>query len=132
MIEDLEVDQGSRRLGPRTGLYVPMIVRDRPIGVITAHDKEGIDARFSDEDVRLAETFAARAAVAVDLSERVASDALRRVVSAQELERERLARELRRDRTGADVDFARPEERRGRKECLRGLGSDRRVAGRES
>jgi signal transduction histidine kinase len=76
-----------------------MHVRDRPIGVITAHDKEGSDARFSDEDVRLAETFAARAAVAVDLSERVASDALRRVVSAQELERQRLARELH-DETG--------------------------------
>jgi two-component system, NarL family, sensor histidine kinase DevS len=100
MIEDLEVDQEvSRGLGARTGLYVPMIVRDRPIGVITAHDKEGVDARFSDEDVRLAETFVARAAVAVDLSERVASDALRRVVSAQELERERLARELH-DETG--------------------------------
>jgi signal transduction histidine kinase len=100
MIEDLEVDQEvSRRLGARTGLYVPMYVRNRPIGVITAHDKEGSDARFSDEDVRLAETFAARAAVAVDLSERVASDALRRVVSAQELERQRLARELH-DETG--------------------------------
>ncbi len=100
LIEDLEVDQEvSRRLGARTGLYVPMLVRDRPIGVITAHDKQGSDARFSDEDVRLAETFAARAAVAVDLSERVASDALRRVVSAQELERQRLARELH-DETG--------------------------------
>jgi signal transduction histidine kinase len=100
MIEDFEVDQEvSRRLGARTGLYVPMIIRDRPIGIITAHDKEGGDARFSDEDVRLAETFAARAAVAVDLSERVASDALRRVVTAQELERQRLARELH-DETG--------------------------------
>jgi signal transduction histidine kinase len=49
--------------------------------------------------VRLAEAFAARAAAAVDLSERVASDALRRVVSAQELERQRLARELH-DETG--------------------------------
>ena len=76
-----------------------MVLRDRPIGIITAHDKEGGDARFSDEDVRLAETFAARAAAAVDLSERVASDALRRVVSAQELERQRLARELH-DETG--------------------------------
>ena len=100
MIEDFEVDQEvSRRLGARTGLYVPMVIRDRPIGIITAHDKEGSDARFSDEDMRLAETFAARAAVAVDLSERVASDALRRVVSAQELERQRLARELH-DETG--------------------------------
>lgn len=100
MIEDFEVDQEvSRRLGARTGLYVPMIIGDRRIGIITAHDKEGSDARFSDEDMRLAETFAARAAVAVDLSERVASDALRRVVSAQELERQRLARELH-DETG--------------------------------
>jgi signal transduction histidine kinase len=76
-----------------------MILRDRPIGIIAAHDKESTDARFSDEDVRLAEAFAARAAVAVDLSERVARDALRRVVSAQELERRRLARELH-DETG--------------------------------
>ena len=37
--------------------------------------------------------------MAVDLSERVATDALRRVVSAQELERQRLARELH-DETG--------------------------------
>ncbi len=100
MIDDLEVDQElSRRLEARTGLYVPMLLRDRPIGIIAAHDKEGDDARFSDEDMRLAEAFAARAAVAVDLSERVARDALRRVVSAQELERRRLARELH-DETG--------------------------------
>jgi two-component system, NarL family, sensor histidine kinase DevS len=100
IIEDVEVDQEvARRLGARTGLYVPMILRDRPIGIISAHDKQAGDARFTDEDVRLAETFAARAAAAVDLSERVASDALRRVVSAQELERRRLARELH-DETG--------------------------------
>src|SRR5262249_13192611 len=80
----------SRGLEARTGLYVPMILRDRPIGIIAAHDKDAADPRFSDEDVRLAEAFAARAAVAVDLSERVARDALRRVVSAQELERRRL------------------------------------------
>ena len=100
MIDDLEVDQDfGRRLGARTALYVPMMLRERPIGIIVAHDKELDDPRFSDEDVRLAEAFAARAAVAVDLSERVARDALRRVVSAQELERQRLARELH-DETG--------------------------------
>jgi signal transduction histidine kinase len=55
--------------------------------------------RFADTDVRLAETFASRAALAVDLSERIASDSLRRVVEAQELERRRLARELH-DETG--------------------------------
>jgi signal transduction histidine kinase len=100
MLEDVEVDhEVSRILEARTGLYVPMILRERPIGIIAAHDKDGADPRFSEEDVRLAEAFAARAAVAVDLSERVARDALRRVVSAQELERRRLARELH-DETG--------------------------------
>jgi signal transduction histidine kinase len=100
ILDDLEVErEAARRMGARTGLYVPLMLRDRAIGVISAHDKEDADPRFSDEDVRLAETFAARVAVAVDLSERVASDALRRVVGAQELERRRLARELH-DETG--------------------------------
>lgn len=89
----------TRLLGARTGLWVPLLVRGQPIGVLAAHDKLGPDARFSDTDLRLAETFASRAAVAVDLSERIARDALRRVVDAQELERRRLARELH-DETG--------------------------------
>ncbi|HEY7538274.1 MAG TPA: GAF domain-containing protein [Gaiellaceae bacterium] len=101
ILDDADVDPGvSRRLGARTGLWVPLIVREEPIGVLAAHDKLGnTDARFSDDDLRLAETFAARAAVAVDLSDRVARDSLRRVVAAQELERRRLARELH-DETG--------------------------------
>ena len=86
----------------RTGLYVPLLARGRSIGVIGVHDKEGDDLRFSDDDLRLAETFATRAAVAVDLSARVAGDALRRVVEAQELERRRLARELH-DQTGQEL-----------------------------
>jgi signal transduction histidine kinase len=101
MLDDPEVDLAlSRRLSSRTGLWVPLLVQDRPIGVIAAYDKLSTpDARFTDDDVRLAETFASRAAVAVELSERVARDALRRVVAAQELERQRLARELH-DETG--------------------------------
>ena len=67
--------------------------------MIEAHDKLGEEPRFSDTDLRLAETFANRAAVAVDLSERIARDAFRRVVDAQEVERRRLARELH-DETG--------------------------------
>ncbi len=100
LLDDPEVHQDSARsFGARTGLYVPLILRDRPIGVLVAHDKLGSDQRFDSSDLRLAEQFAVRAAVAVDLSRRVARDALQRVVEGQELERRRLARELH-DETG--------------------------------
>jgi signal transduction histidine kinase len=99
-IDDPEIDQDSaRRLNMRAALYVPLVLRDRAIGVVTVRDKRGADPRFSHDDLRLAEVFAQRASVAVDLSHRVAQDALRRVVSAQEAERRRLARELH-DETG--------------------------------
>jgi signal transduction histidine kinase len=100
VMDDPEVHQEvSRRLGARTGMWVPLIARDQAIGVLQIHDKEGADTRFDHDDFRLAETFAARAAVAVELSQRVARDTVRRVVEAQELERRRLARELH-DETG--------------------------------
>jgi signal transduction histidine kinase len=99
-LDDPEVDQQTaRRFGERTGLYVPLVLRGEAIGVITARDKTGPDPRFSDEDLRLAEVFAQRASVAVELSRLVARDALQRVVTAQEAERKRLARELH-DETG--------------------------------
>jgi signal transduction histidine kinase len=99
-VDDPEVNtEIARRVGINAGLWVPLIVRGGAIGVITVVDRLGADPRFSDEDLRLAEVFAARAAVAVELSERVARDALRRVVAAQELERRRLSRELH-DETG--------------------------------
>ena len=97
---DPEVDVGSvARFNARTGLWVPLVVQDRPLGVLMVHDKLGPDPRFDADDLRLAETFGDRTAVAVDLSARVARDALRRIVTAQELERRRLARELH-DETG--------------------------------
>jgi two-component system, NarL family, sensor histidine kinase DevS len=100
LLEDPEVDQEvARRLGASTGLYVPLLVRDHAIGVLIAHDKLGTDPRFGSGELRLAEQFALRASIAVDLSQRVARDALRRVVAGQELERRRLARELH-DETG--------------------------------
>ena len=103
LADDPEVDQDAiARLGAKTGLFVPLALGRRAVGIIVAHDKQREDARFSDEDLRLAETFAPRATVAVDLSERVASDALGRVVEAQELERRRLARELH-DQTGQEL-----------------------------
>jgi signal transduction histidine kinase len=100
LLEDPEVHQdAARHMGARTGLYVPLVLRDAAIGVLVAHDKVGSDQRFDSADLRLAEQFADRAAVAVDLSRRVARDALRRVVAGQEVERRRLARELH-DETG--------------------------------
>jgi signal transduction histidine kinase len=100
LIDDPEVDQEfTRRLGASTALFVPLVVRGESIGVVVAHDKQARDPRFTQQDLRLAETFASRAAAATDLSTRVAREALARVVDAQELERRRLARELH-DETG--------------------------------
>ena len=100
IVDDPEVDQEEAHvMGIRTGIYVPLVARGRAIGIVAVHDKLGPEPRFSDADLRLAEIFAARASVAVDLSERVARDTVRRVISAQELERQRLARELH-DETG--------------------------------
>ena len=110
LIDDVEFDRRTMRHFcelsglpvPTTGVFVPLLVQGQAIGVISIHDKAGTDEhdlRFTDEDMRLAEWFAQRAAVAVDLSQRVQRDALRRVVAAQELERKHLARELH-DETG--------------------------------
>jgi signal transduction histidine kinase len=100
LLEDPEVNQEvARLLGASTGLYVPLRARERTIGVLIAHDKIDRDPRFTSGDLRLAEQFALRASIAVDLSHRVARDSLRRVVAGQEVERRRLARELH-DETG--------------------------------
>jgi signal transduction histidine kinase len=95
LLDDPEVDpELTRRAKARSGLWVPLLARGKTIGVLMALDRREFDPRFSDTDVRLAETFADRAAVAVDLSERVARDTVRRIVETQEVERRRLAREL--------------------------------------
>jgi signal transduction histidine kinase len=99
VLDDPEASQDfAREIGARAALWVPLLAQGRTIGIIAALDKAG-NAHFSDADLRLCESFAERAALAVELSHRVVRDALRRVVEAQELERRRLARELH-DETG--------------------------------
>jgi signal transduction histidine kinase len=131
-LDDPEIDPVSlRRLHYRTALYVPLLLRGEAIGVIVARDKLALDPRFTDADLRLAEVFAQRASVAVELSRLVQRDTLARVVSAQEAERRRLARELH-DETGQaltsillglrSVEEARSDdERKASVEELRGL-----------
>jgi signal transduction histidine kinase len=100
VLEDPEIDQqAARRLGVHSALFVPLLVQSRPIGVVIVHDKAGASPAFTDDDLRLVEALAARAATAVDLSQRVSRETVGRVVAAQELERTRLARELH-DETG--------------------------------
>jgi signal transduction histidine kinase len=100
LIDDPEVDQSAPRLvAASAALYVPLIVRDQAVGVVVAYDKTGPNPRFADADMRIAQAFANRAAVAIDLSERVGRRAVRSLLEGQELERRRLARELH-DETG--------------------------------
>jgi signal transduction histidine kinase len=100
LIDDPEVDQTTPRLVHATSaLYVPLIVREEAVGVVVAYDKRGRSPRFSDADMRIAQAFALRVAVAIELSERVGRSAVRALLQGQELERRRLARELH-DETG--------------------------------
>jgi signal transduction histidine kinase len=102
-LDDPEADQMIvRQAGARAGLLVPLVVAGRGIGVLTAFDKRSSDSRFTSADLRIAEIFGARAAVAVDLSHRVEHDALGRALDAQEAERRRLALELH-DETGQEL-----------------------------
>ena len=126
IMDDPEVDQRvARGLGITSAMYLPLTVRGTPIGIVAVHDKLGADTRFDEGDVRLAESLVTRAAIAVDLSDRVSRDALRRVVDAQEAERDSARTGAARpDGPGADVDPARPQAPRRRRRDGRGSAGD--------
>ena len=97
LIDDPEVDQSAPRLlDATTALYIPLSVHDHAVGVIAAYDKAEADHRFTDADMRLAQAFANRAAIAVELSERVGREAVRaaprRAGDGAETPRTRVAR----------------------------------------
>jgi signal transduction histidine kinase len=101
LLADPEVDQVlAGRVGGVTALLIPLIFDERAIGIVSAFNKTGPDRRFTDDDVRLAEAFGTRAALAVHLSQRVARETVDAILEAQEAERSRIARELH-DETGA-------------------------------
>jgi signal transduction histidine kinase len=101
LLADPEVDQVlAGRVGGVTALLIPLIFDERAIGIVSAFNKTGPDRRFTDDDVRLAEAFGTRAALAVHLSQRVARETVDAILEAQEAERSRIARELH-DETGS-------------------------------
>jgi signal transduction histidine kinase len=101
VLEDPEIDQAfAHRVGGMAALLVPLVFHERAIGVVSAFNKDGPDPSFTDDDLRLAEAFATRAALAIHLSERVARETVDAILEAQEAERSRIARELH-DETGS-------------------------------
>ena len=101
LLADPEVDQMlAGRVGAVTALLIPLMFHTRAIGIIYAFNKDRPDARFTDDDVRLAEAMGTRAALAIHLSERVARETVDAILEAQEAERSRIARELH-DETGS-------------------------------
>ena len=84
-----------RRIGidARSGLLVPLVVRDRAIGVLAAFDRDD-GPEFSSEDEDMLEGFSASAAMAVAPMQSIAEARLRESIEVAERERARWAREL--------------------------------------
>jgi signal transduction histidine kinase len=83
----------ARQVTVESGLFVPLLFRGRPVGVLNAFDHAG-GGEFTADDERLLEGFAASAATAVATAQTVASEGLRRSIEASERERQRWALEL--------------------------------------
>ncbi|HJU48183.1 MAG TPA: GAF domain-containing protein [Gaiellaceae bacterium] len=78
----------------RTGLFVPMQLRGRVLGVLAAFDRLREGPEFTTSDEELLSGFAASAAAAVATAQDAATQSRRRSIAATEQERARWAREL--------------------------------------
>jgi signal transduction histidine kinase len=77
-----------------TGLLVPLRLRGRVLGVLSAFDRLREGPQFSARDEELLTGFAASAAAAVATAQDVQAQSLQRSIAAAEQERRRWAREL--------------------------------------
>ena len=84
----------GEHLHASTGLVVPLVFRNRRVGVLAAFDRLVDGPEFGVEDSRLMEAFAAAAATAVAGAQDVAAQTRQRSIEASESERARWAREL--------------------------------------
>jgi signal transduction histidine kinase len=71
-----------------------MLFKNRPVGFLMAFDRLGPAARFTEDDERLLQAFAASASTAVATAQSASTEMLRRSMEASEQERRRWAREL--------------------------------------
>jgi signal transduction histidine kinase len=84
----------AKAVGAQAELVVPLLFRDRAIGVIVAFDGLGESPPFSADDEQLMLAFAASAATAVATGQHAVAEGTRRSMEASERERGRWAREL--------------------------------------
>ena len=78
----------------RTGLFVPLRLRGRVLGVLSGFDRLSDGPQFSARDEQLLSAFATSAAAAVATAQDARAQSLRRSIEAAEEERSRWAREL--------------------------------------
>jgi signal transduction histidine kinase len=98
-IEDVSMrfgvhDEPLGIVGAETALLVPLIYRDRPLGVLCVFDRMDEELGFGDRDEQLLLAFAASAATAVATAKTVEAERLRHSLRSAEQERSRWAREL--------------------------------------
>jgi signal transduction histidine kinase len=89
----LEAALAEGGISASSALLVPLIVRDRAIGVLAAFDRVG-GPRFTGADEDMLAGFAASAAMAVAPMQSIAEARLRESIEVAERERARWAREL--------------------------------------